>query len=223
MTDISENIANNQRAQWERSYLEDPEMFGEQPSLPAMNATRIFQNEEKTDILELGPGQGRDTLYFLQQGLNVWALDYAKPGLRKIEELAKEMKAKLKSGGLTTIRHDLRFSLPFPDNFFDACFSHMLYCMAFSSGELAAMNKEVHRVLKPGGLNIFTVRTTEDKHYRTGIDLGDGLRENYGFVVRFFDYRQIDELADGFDIVERMNFQEEELPRELQRVTFRKK
>jgi hypothetical protein len=103
-------MADKQRAQWERSYIEDPEMFGEQPSLPAMYAARIFQNEGKTDILELGPGQGRDTLYFLQQGLNVWALDYAKPGLRKIEELAKEMKAKPKSGSLTTIRHDLRFS-----------------------------------------------------------------------------------------------------------------
>lgn len=223
MTDISESIADQQRAQWERSYLEDPEMFGSQPSLPAIYAARIFQKEGKTDILELGPGQGRDTLYFLQQGLNVWALDYAKPGLRRIEELAKTIKGKPKSGSLKTVRHDLRFSLPFPDHFFDACFSHMLYCMAFSSNELVAMNKEVHRVLKPGGLNIFTVRTTEDKHYRTGSDLGDGLRENYGFVVRFFDYGQIDKLADGFDILDRFNFQEEELPRELQRITFRKK
>ena len=223
MTDISESIADQQRAQWERSYFEDPEMFGDQPSLPAMYAAIIFHDEGKTDILELGPGQGRDTLYFLQQGLNVWALDYAEQGLLKIEELAKTMKEKPEFGSLTTIRHDLRFSLPFPDNFFDACFSHMLYCMAFSSNELVAMNKEVHRVLKPGGLNIFTVRTTIDKHSRTGSDLGDGLRENYGFVVRFFDDKQIDELAYGFDILDRFNFQEEELPRELQRITFRKK
>jgi hypothetical protein len=37
----------------------------------------------------------------------------------------------------------------------------------------AARCGEVHRVLRPRGLLIYTVRTTADAHYRSGIDHGD--------------------------------------------------
>ena len=34
----------------------------------------------------------------------------------------------------------------------------MLYCMAFSFDQLKFLSSEIHRVLKPGGLNIYSVR-----------------------------------------------------------------
>ncbi len=52
--------------------------------------------------------------------------------------------------------------LPFDEETFDACCSHMLFCMALTTSELEFLSSEVRRVLKPGGLCVYTVRTTKD-------------------------------------------------------------
>ena len=57
-------ILDAQCKQWKKAYSEEPEFFGEKPSYPARKAVEIFKKEGKTKILELGGGQGRDTLYF---------------------------------------------------------------------------------------------------------------------------------------------------------------
>ncbi len=70
---------------------------------------------------------------------------------------------------VTALRHDVRNPLPFEDESFDACYSHMLYCMALTTDELEFLCSEIRRVLKPGGLNVYTVRHTGDAHYGTGV------------------------------------------------------
>ena len=61
---------------------------------------------------------------------------------------------------------------------------------------LSSSREEVRRVLKPGGLNIYTVRNTADPHYRTGIDRGDDMWEiGGGFVVHFFSRKTVEHLA----------------------------
>lgn len=75
---------NNQNAHWEATYSDQAEMFGENPSESAKNAA-IFKQEGKTKILELGGGQGRDTLFFAQNGFHVYVLDYSDTGIKEIK------------------------------------------------------------------------------------------------------------------------------------------
>ena len=56
--------------------------------------------------------------------------------------------------------------MPFESNSVDACYSHMLYCMALTQKDLDKLNSEIHRILKPGGINIYTVRNTDDGDYK---------------------------------------------------------
>ena len=76
--------------------------------------------------------------------------------------------------------------MPFESNSFDACYSHMLYCMALTLDELIKLNKEIKRVLKPGGVNIYTARNTDDGDYKKGIHRGEDLYEIDGFIIHFF-------------------------------------
>jgi ubiquinone/menaquinone biosynthesis C-methylase UbiE len=101
-------------------------------------------------ILELGTGQGRDTLFFAEQGLHVYAMNYSHEGLDSLREEVKDLGF---TESVTTVYHDVRERLPFDDLFFDACYSHMLYCMALTAPELESLSSEIHRVLRPGGLN----------------------------------------------------------------------
>jgi hypothetical protein len=100
----------------------------------------------------------------------------------------------------------------------------MLYCMALSAAELEFLSDEVWRVLKPAGINTYTVRHTGDPQYGTGIARGEDMYESgSGFIVHFFSRNQVEHLARGFDILSIEQFEEGALPRKLFRVTLRKK
>ena len=123
---------------------------------------------------------------------------------------------------VTAIRHDVRAALPFADNRFDAAYSHMLYCMPITNAEVERLSQEIHRVLKPGGLNIFTVRHTGDPHFGTGIHRGEEMYEVGGFIVNFFDRAKVERVSQGYDLLNVGEFEEGGMPRKLFRVTLKK-
>ena len=209
-----------QRQHWETTFAANPQMYGTEPSEAGRSAASRFAAEGLSRVLELGAGQGRDTFGLLGAGLEVTALDYAAGSLAGIRDEAG--RAGL-AGRLTTLTHDVRQPLPFADASFDACYAHMLFTMALASDELAALAGEVHRVLRPGGLCIYTVRHVGDAHYGAGRDLGDNLFENGGFVVHFFDRTLVDRLAEGFELEDLTAFEEGDLPRRLWRITMRRR
>jgi hypothetical protein len=98
----------------------------------------------------------------------------------------------------------------------------MLFCMALNTGELQALAREVLRVLRPGGLHIFTVRHTGDPHYKTGIHRGEDMYEVGGFIVHFFSREKVELVAAGSQIISVEEFEEGGLPRKLFLVTLRK-
>ena len=212
-------ILDAQQEHWEDTFAEKADMFGTEPSEPAKTAADLFSKENAKTILELGSGQGRDTLFFARNGFRVYALDYSEVAIRTIREKAGETGL---SGLILPTRHDIRAPLPFEDGALDGCFSHMLFCMALTAEELDFLSGEIRRVLKRGGLNIYTVRHIDDPHYRKGIHRGEEMYEVGGFIVHFFSREKVRELAKGFEIVEIREFEEGGLPRKLFRVSLRK-
>jgi len=207
-----------QREHWEATLAANPAMYGPEPSEAGRYAAERFAAEGLISVLELGAGQGRDTLAFLRAGLDVHALDYAAGALAGIARDAGPQLA----GHLTTAAHDVREPLPLPDASVDACYSHMLFTMALSTTELEHLAHEVYRVLRHGGLCVYTVRHTGDAHYGAGRALGGNLYENGGFVVHFFDRPLVERLAEGFTLDDVTAFEEGGLPRRLWRVSQRK-
>lgn len=213
-------VLHDQQRHWERMYGENADMFGKEPSYPALRAADVFSREGAKKVLELGSGQGRDTLFFARHGFHIYALDYSEEGLEAIQKRAE---AAGLCESITTVRHDARDCLPFDDNTFDGCYSHMLYCMALTTPELEFLSREIYRVLKPSGVNIYTVRHTGDPHYRTGIDRGDDMWEiGGGFIVHFFSRETVAHLAERFEATNIEEFEETDLPKKLFLVTQRK-
>ena len=215
----AKTILDAQQEHWQSTFAQKPEMFGTTPSEPATKAAELFKREGKRRILELGAGQGRDTLFFAKNQFHVVAMDYSQAALDAITTKASTMGV----GQLVeTVCHDVREPLPFADGAFDACYSHMLYCMALTITELEHLSEEVQRVLKPGGLCVYTVRHTGDAHYGKGIHRGEDMYEVGGFIVHFFTREKVERLAKGYEVAAVDEFDEGGLPRKLFRVTLRK-
>ena len=212
-------VLDRQEDHWARTFERHPEMFGPDASEPARAALESFRRERVHEVLELGAGQGRDTISFAAEGLNVTALDYAAGALGGI---AAKAEAAGLAGLVRPVRGDVRRPLPFGDASFDAAYAHMLFCMALTTPVLERLAGEVRRVLRPGGLAVYTVRTKEDPHFGAGVDRGDDMFEMGGFIVHFFDRALVQRLAGGFELLEVAEFEEAALPRRLYRVTMRK-
>ena len=209
---MDKKLLNLQSQHWESNFSSKPEMFGLDPSLSAKKALKLFQEKNIKNVIELGAGLGRDTIFFGKNLIHTIALDYSPSGIKAIDQKIK--KANL-SKYISSKLFDVREKLPFEDNSIDACYSHMLYCMALTTKDLEKLNNEIHRILKPGGLNIYTVRNTDDGDYKKGIHRGEDLYENDGFIVHYFSEEKVNSLLNGFKNISLEKFEEGTFPRKL--------
>ena len=187
-------------------------MFGLDPSLSAKKALELFKEKNIHKIVEIGAGLGRDTLFFAKNLIHTTALDYSPSGIDAINQKTKKNNL---SNYISTKLFDVRQKLPFEDNSIEACYSHMLYCMALTTSDLKKLNNEILRILKPGGINIYTVRHTNDGDFQNGIHIGEDLYENDGFIVHYFSEDKVNSLLNGFKNISLEKFEEGNFPRRL--------
>ena len=209
---MDQNELDQQSQHWEKNFSNKPEMFGLEPSISAKKALNFFKEKKINNIIELGAGLGRDSIFFAKNNIKIQALDYSSSG---IEIINHKIKRDNLSNYISTKLFDVREKLPFKDNSIDACYSHMLYCMALTIADLEKLNNEIHRILKPNGLNIYTVRHTNDGDYKNGKHIGEDLYENDGFIVHYFSEEKVNSLLNGFKNIALEKFEEGTFPRKL--------
>lgn len=79
-----------QQEYWSNVYAQTPAFFGEEASAFAHRALDRFRQDDVKAVLELGFGQGRDTLWFAEQGLEVTGLDYSEQAVGKLTAEAQD-------------------------------------------------------------------------------------------------------------------------------------
>ena len=178
---------------WDKIYTHDSAFFGEDPSDFAQKCYSYFKKCGVKRILELGCGQGRDTIFFASNGLDVHAIDASEVALDNINQKIREKNISL------DLRHfKARQTLPYDDTYFDAVYSHMFYNMRFTDEELGFLFKESNRVLKNNGLLYFSVRSDKDVLYNKGKKIDNNIYEINGFQIRFFTKRQIQLFLENY-------------------------
>jgi len=217
---LDQKKLDQQSVQWEINFSNKPEMFGLEPSVSAIKALEIFKEKKINNLVELGAGLGRDSIFFAKNNIKTKALDYSSSGIEMINHKIRKNNL---SNFISTKLFDIRKVLPFEDNSIEACYSHMLYCMALTINDLEKLNNEIQRILKPGGINIYTVRHTNDGDFKNGIHIGEDLYENDGFIVHYFSKEKITSLLNGFKNIYLEKFEEGAFPRKLFFVVNEKK
>ncbi|SMF90181.1 mutator mutT protein [Paenibacillus uliginis N3/975] len=103
------------------------------------NVLDVFQENYVRNVLEIGAGPGRDSLYFRQHGLDVTAID-----------MSEEMVHLCQQKGLNAMVMDF-YQLKFVDQAFDAVYA-MNCLLHVPKAQLVDVLVEIRRVLKPNGL-----------------------------------------------------------------------
>ncbi|MGA7156423.1 MAG: class I SAM-dependent methyltransferase [Acidobacteriaceae bacterium] len=100
-------------------------------------------------VLDAGCGYGRNLVYLLRQGSEIFAVDASPEGVAHVRALAAELAPQLPP---TNFRVGLIEQMDFPDDFADVVLCNSVLHFARSEQHFLAMVSELWRVLKPGGM-----------------------------------------------------------------------
>lgn len=192
-----------QREQWNGVYSENDAFFGTEMSPFCKMCLDFMKDKGTKDLLELGPGQGRDSLAFVMNGYTLTGLECSNVACGILKERIPGMKVRL---------GDVREGIDLPAESFDACYAHMVLIMDMTPGDIRRSLKSARTVLRPGGYMMFSVRNTDDPAYGKGINTHHNVWVNdKGFAVNFMTKEEIKELiTDGFELLDIVPFSEGE-------------
>ncbi len=143
----------------------------------------ILKNAKEHHIIDLGCGNGGDTLYLTERGYKVIACDYSEEALRIVNKFLPEIR---------TIKMDISNTFPFDNDSAEIIIAD-LSLHYFDYETTKSIIKEIRRVLKPNGYIIGRVNSINDINYGAGN--GKEIEKNYYLTEeghkRFFSEEDI--------------------------------
>jgi len=158
-----------------------------------------------SNVLDIGCGRGRIAhLVATETQSNVTGINIDKDQLRSARQFAQETGLQ---DQLSFLEANYNEPLPFPDNHFDAVY--YVQVIGGYGTNLGKLFKEVHRVLKPGGMAAFEdyvvlpAYNSQDPHHRQLVQTSKAV---LGVVHYYTDQEYIDALAaSGLETIHRVN------------------
>lgn len=145
-------------------------------------------------LLELGCGEGNDSIYFAQQGHVVAATDFS-------EVAVNENQKHLVHDNLHFAVQDISQLLAFDDASFDVVYAR-LSLHYFTDAVTKSVFNEIARILKPGGTLHFMCKSTDDGLWGQGDEIEADMYELNGHVRHFFSPAYARELLNAAGLQE---------------------
>lgn len=100
-------------------------------------------------VLDAGCGYGRNLVFLLRQGCEIFALDASRAGVEHVRQLSESLGTGLPAENFQV---GLIERMPFPDAFADVVMCNSVLHFARDDDHFRKMLSELWRVLKPGGM-----------------------------------------------------------------------
>lgn len=155
----AEQSINDLAQYFDQLYESEEKVWGEEPQRPVMDSVSLMK---EGTVLDLGAGEGRNSIYLAQKGFEVIAADISVSGLKKIDEKSKKLglEEKISSLNLDGARGDLPRSYDNIINTFTLHFSDQ-------KGFYRMLENMVEHT-EAGGLNVIEDFTQNSSLYEPG-------------------------------------------------------
>ncbi len=139
------------------------------PSTKSANnfASRAYQYIKAgnySTILDLGCGDGRDSIYFTRKGLKVTALDFSPVAINRL---------KIQKPAIHWILGDIR-NIEFKEKSFDVVYAH-LSLQYFDDKTTHQIIANIYKILSDNGLLFIKCKSTADQLYGQGEKVGEDM------------------------------------------------
>ncbi len=182
----------NQKAFWETNWNK------EAARLPvnsfARRAYKLIKPKHRT-LLDLGCGNGTDSLYFAKKGLIVTAVDWSNNALRQLKEVIRRQGIK----NVKAVQNDIA-KISFRPDSFDVVYAH-LSLHYFDDTTTRKIFNHIHKVLKPDGLFFVKCKSVQDKFYGLGRKIEENVYEHRGHLRHFFSKNYMIDLLRKFQLI----------------------
>lgn len=179
----NKEIRSKDLVDWQKVYEEGGADWTKdlQPSLFAQEFAQELILEDKKTVLEIGCGNGKDSILFSLAGLKVTSIDLVPEAIK----LAKENASKLKLN--IDFQEGNVEKLSFKDNSFDAVYS----LSVLHSTNMQKSLSEIYRILKSKGIAFIFIYSNVEKIDGTfkefiSVDKYIQLLKNTGFIISKF-------------------------------------
>lgn len=179
---------------WDDRYSTGGALWGYFPAMSAEETWWRLRVTRANRVLVAGCGYGRHCAYFARRGFDTTGLDTSRTAIDMAHEAARV-------DGL-----DIVFScasatrMPFPDASFDAVYDHALL-HHLEQQDRGLVVSEYRRVLRPGGLLVISVLSTDDPDFGIGPEIEKATyRGADGRLEHYFTPQELASLLEGFEV-----------------------
>jgi SAM-dependent methyltransferase len=171
--------------------------FGTGPTILAHEAHNLIKNNSITNILELGCGQGRDSLFFANLGYNVVATDISENAINFLKTIKDEENIE----NLELYLHNTLNSFNFSNLKFELIYSN-LTLQFFDLKQLSQIFSNIKKIMKPNSFFLFSTKKPGDKYFNFGNKISENSFEHKGIIRFFFNKSELENiLKNHFTII----------------------
>lgn len=138
-----------------------------------------IENNDYQTLLDVGCGNGKDSIYFAKKGLHVTAVDFSSTAIEQLKQTIAEKAL----SNINTIKEDILY-LDMDDNSFDVIYAH-LSLQYFDDEITTRIFDKLYKILKPEGMIFIRCKSKDDHLYGQGEKIGDDMFIK-GHIRHFF-------------------------------------
>ena len=168
-----------------------PNVFGTGPTKLAKMANDLIYDKSIQNILEIGCGQGRDSIFFSEKGYSIETFDISENAITFVNKIKKSFNLK----NLNAIVHDVTEPFSYSNNFFDFVYSN-LALQFFDIDSLEKIFDNIYRVMNDEATILFSTKKKGDKYYDFGTKISEDAYEHKGITRYFYDKSVLEHMLE---------------------------
>lgn len=191
---MNHNIFRQQQDEWDKKWSKITKLLTETEY--AKEALQYLKDKKCRTFLDLGCGDGKDSVFFAQNGYDVIAIDFSSASLNLLKERLKN----LSIDNLKYVKQDIA-NLDLKSESFDVIYAN-LSLHYFDDKTTSVIFDNLYNILKNGGYLFVRCKSTDDFLYGKGEELEKDVYIEGGKVRHFFSAKYLEVKLSNFDLLD---------------------